>query len=152
GAFKNIQRDLESYYSLGYRAGTERVDRQRTIEVRVKNRNYNVRSRQTFVEKSTFAEMSDRVIANLLYKTKANDLNVRVKMHTPVPQDELFRVPVEIQIPMESLTLLPQGEAYLGGFSIYVAVANKDNDMSDVAQKQQQIRVPVADMGKIKGK
>src|SRR5262249_36630052 len=83
GAFKNIQRDLESYYSPGYRAGTERVDRQRTIEVRVKNRNYNVRSRQTFVEKSTFAEMSDRVIANLLYKTKANDLNVRVKINTP---------------------------------------------------------------------
>jgi hypothetical protein len=152
GAFKNIQRDLDSYYSLGYRAGTERVDRQRSIEVRVKNRNYNVRSRQTFVEKSTFAEMSDRVIANLLYKTKANDLNVRVKINTPVAQDDLFRVPVEIQIPMESLTLLPQGEAYLGGFSVYVAVANKDNDMSDVSQKQQQIRVPVGDLPKIKGK
>jgi VWFA-related protein len=35
-AFKRIQRDLESYYSLGYRAGTERVDRQRYISVRLK--------------------------------------------------------------------------------------------------------------------
>ncbi len=152
GMFKNIQRDLDSYYSLGYRAGTERVDRQRSLEVKVKNKNYVVRSRQTFVEKSTFAEMSDRVIANLLYKSKANDLNVRVKINTPVPADDLFRVPVEIQIPMESLTLLPQGESYLGGFTVYVAVANKDNDMSDVAQKQQQIRVPGADMPKLKGK
>jgi len=153
GAFKNIMRDLDSYYSLGYRAGTERVDRQRSLDVRVKGkRGYNVRSRQSFVEKSTFAEMSDRVIANLLYRSKANDLNVRVKINTPVPADDLFRVPVEIQIPMESLTLLPQGESYLGGFTIYVAVANKDGDMSDVAQKQQQIRVPQADMAKIKGK
>lgn len=153
GAFKNILRDLDSYYSLGYRAGTERVDRQRSLDVRIKGRRgYIVRSRQSFVEKSTFAEMSDRVIANLLYRSKANDLNVRVKINTPVPADDLFRVPVEIQIPMESLALLPQGESYLGGFTVYVAVANKDGDMSDVAQRQQQIRVPQADMAKIKGK
>jgi len=152
GAFKNIMRDLDTYYSLGYRAGTERVDRQRSLEVRVKNKNYIVRARQSFVEKSTFAEMSDRVVANLLYKSKANDLNIHVKINTPVPADDLYRVPVEIQIPMESLTVLPQGEQYMGGFTIYVAVANKDNDMSDVAQKQQQIRVPNADIGKMKGK
>ena len=153
-AFKRIQSDLESYYSLGYRAGTERVDRQRNIDVRVKNRNYIVRNRQTFVEKSTFAEMSDRVIANLLYKTKTNDLSILVRMHTPVPsEDGLFRVPVEIQIPMESLTLMPQGESeFVGGFDVYVAVANKDNDMSDVARKQHQLRVPAGDMARIKGK
>ena len=151
-AFKNIQRDLESYYSLGYRAGTERVDRQRNLDVRVKNRNYIIRNRQTFVEKSTFAEMSDRVIANLLYKTKANDLHIIVKVGTPVAAQDLFRLPVEIQIPMESLTLLPQGESYMGGFSVYVAVANKDGDMSDVARQTHQIRVPGTDYGKIKGK
>jgi hypothetical protein len=104
------------------------------------------------VEKSTFAEMSDRVVANVLYKSKSNDLNIHVKIDQPIPADDLYRVPVEIQIPMDSLTLLPQGEQYMGGFTVYVVVANKDNDMSDVAQKQQQIRVPQADMAKSKGK
>ncbi len=151
-AFKNIERDLQSYYSLGYRAGTERVDRQRNLDVRIKNRSYIVRNRQTFVEKSTFAEMNDRVIANLLYKVKANDLNILVKAGTPVPTEDLFRVPVEIQIPMEKLTLLPQGEAYMGGFSVYVAVANKLGDMSDVNRQTHQIRVPNSDYSKIKGK
>ena len=151
-AFRNIQRDLQSYYSLGYRAGTERVDRQRNLEVRVKNRNYVVRNRQTFVEKSTFAEMNDRVIANLLYKTKANDLSILVKVGSPVRSEDFFKVPVEIQIPMERLTLLPQGESYMGGFSVYVAVANKEGDMSDVARQTHQVRVPNADYPKIKGK
>ena len=151
-AFKDIQRDLESYYSLGYRAGTERVDRQRNLEVRVKNRNYIVRNRQTFVEKSTWAEMNDRVIANLLYRVKANDLNILVKTGTPVAQEDLFRVPVEIQIPMEKLTLLPQGESFMGGFSVYCAVANKEGDMSDVNRQSHQLRVPNSDMTKIKGK
>lgn len=154
-AFERIRRDLESYYSLGYRAGTERVDRQRRLEVKVRNRNYIVRSRRTFVEKSTHAEMTDRVIANLLYKTKANDLKIFVRTATPRATEDrdLFRVPVEVQIPMDSLTLLPQGEeSYAGGFDVYVAVANKDGDMSDVARKSHTVRVPAIDLPKAKGK
>lgn len=151
-AFQNIERDLDAYYSLGYRSGTERVDRQRSLTVRVKNKNYIVRSRRAFVEKSTYAEMSDRVIANLLYKTKANDLHIVVKVGQPQASEDLFKVPVEVQIPMESLTLLPQGEEYMGGFTLFVVVGNKDGDMSDVAQKSHQVHVPAADYAKIKGK
>jgi VWFA-related protein len=157
-AFNNIQRDLDSYYSLGYRAAnTERVDRQRALDVRLKNnpRNqYIVRARQSFVEKSTYAEMSDRVIANLLYSSKANDMHVLMRMGRPIPtDDELFRVPVEVQIPMESITFLPQGEGqYVGGFDVYVVVGNKDGDMSDVARKTAQITIPMGDFEKTKGK
>ena len=152
-AFRNIERDLSTYYSLGYRASTERVDRQRQLTVRVKNKNYVARARQTFVEKSTFAEMNDKVIANLLYKTKQNDLKILVRLGSPVETDELYRVPMEIQIPMDSLTLLPQGDdQYVGGFDVYVAVANKDGDMSDVSRKSHQIRVPTTDLARSKGK
>ena len=50
------------------------------------------------------------------------------------------------------MTLLPQGEVYVGGFSIYVVVGNKDGDMSDVARKSHQIHVSTEDYRKIKGK
>lgn len=154
GAFERIQKDLDSYYSLGYRAGTERVDRQRYLQVKVKNKDYRVRSRQTFVEKSMFAEMSDRVVANLLYRGKDNDLAILARIGQPIPvEDGMFRIPVDVQIPMESLTLMPQGDTeVVGGFDVYVVVANKDNDMSDVARKQHQIRLPAIDVAKIKGK
>jgi VWFA-related protein len=154
-AFQKIKRDLDSYYSLGYRGGTERVDRTRSLVVKAKNRAYTVRARQTFVEKSTYTEMNDRVIANLLYKTKANELNILLKMNQPIPTDDedLVRVPVEVQIPMDLLTFLPQGEAdFVGGFDVYVVVANKDGDMSDVARKTHQIHVTREDMPKSKGK
>lgn len=154
-AFEKIHRDLESYYSLGYRAGTERVDRQRYLAVRVKNREYRVRARQTFVEKSVYAEMSDRVVANLLYRVKDNDLGILARVAQPVPVDDgLFRVPIDIQIPMQALTLLPQGEnaESAGGFDVYVVVGNKDNDMSDVARKSHQIRVPIGELKNLAGK
>jgi VWFA-related protein len=153
-AFKRIESDLDSYYSLGYRAGTERVDRQRYLSVRVKNRDYRVRNRQTFVEKSVYAEMNDRVVANLLYRVKENQLGILARVGTPVPtEDGYFHVPIDVQIPMQALTLLPQGEAdYVGGFDVYVVVANKDNDMSEVARKSHQVRVPTAQFKGIAGK
>lgn len=152
GAFQHIADDLDSYYSLGYRAGTERVDRQRSIDVRTRNRNYIARARQTFVEKSTVAEMNDRVIANLLYRTRANDLKLMLRVNTPVAQEDLFKVPVEVQIPIDNLILLPQGDLYVGGFTVYVAVSNKDGDMSDVSRKEHQLRIPAADWPRVKGK
>ncbi|HEX7809291.1 MAG TPA: hypothetical protein VF608_11215, partial [Thermoanaerobaculia bacterium] len=154
GAFEKIHKDLDSYYSIGYRSGTERVDRQRYLQVKVKNKDYRVRSRQTFVEKSVFAEMSDRVVANLLYRGKDNDLAILARIGQPIPVDDgLFRIPIDVQIPMESLTLLQQGEGdHVGGFDVYVVVANKNNDMSDVARQQHQVRVASSDMPKIKGK
>lgn len=154
-AFQRIQRDLDSYYSLGYRAGTERVDRQRYLSVKLKNRkDLIVRSRQTFVEKSVYAEMSDRVVANLLYRVKENDLGILTRLGQAIPTgDGYFKVPVDVQIPMAKLALLPQGESeYAGGFDIYVVVANKDNDMSDVARKGHQIHVPNDQMKTISGK
>jgi VWFA-related protein len=153
-AFRKIARDLDSYYSLGYRAGTERVDRQRYLTVKVKNKDYIVRNRQTFVEKSVFAEMSDRAVANLLYEVKDNDLKILARIGRTIPTDDgYFRVPVDIMIPMTSLTLMPQGtEEYVGGFDVYVVVGNKDNDMSDVARKSHQLRVPADAMKTIDGK
>jgi VWFA-related protein len=156
-AFERIQRDMDNYYSLGYRASTERVDRQRYVRVRLKNNpnGYIVRSRQTFVEKSTYAEMSDRVVANLFYRSKSNELGILVRTSSPVPvEDGLYRVPLEIQIPMDNLTFLPQGESQerVGGFEVFVAVADKNGDMSDVSRKAHQIRVPVADLPRAKGK
>ncbi len=149
---KRITRDLGSYYSLGYRSSTERVDRQRSVEVKMKNRNYVARSRRTFVEKSVPTEMTDRVVANLFYPTKANDLRITVVTGRPVAFEDKFKVPVEIHIPMESLTLIPQGETLAGGFSIFLGVADKNGDMSDVTQRNQPLRFSPLELEKMKGK
>jgi VWFA-related protein len=151
--FERMKSDLDSYYSLGYRAGTERVDRQRPVEVRTKNRNYVVRYRRTFVEKSIQTEMNDRVIANLFYDSTANDMKITVITKQPTPTDEgLFKVPLEVHVPMESITLFPQGETHVGGFTVYVAASDKNGDMSDVSNHTQTVRVPNGEIETIAGK
>ena len=153
GAFERIAQDLSSYYSLGYRSGTERVDRQRSIEVKAKNRQYVVRSRRSFVEKSPGSEMSDKVIANLFYESSSNDLGINVRTGRPQRQDNgLFLVPLEILIPLDRLTLLPRGDVHAGSFTMFVVVSNNDRDMSDVQTQQQAVQVPASEIASIAGK
>lgn len=153
GALEMLENDLNTYYSLGYRSGTERVDRQRMLEVRTKNRKYSVRARRSFVEKSIRTEMNDRVVANLFYDRPQNEMKISLTTRQPVPNDQYtFKVPLEIHIPMEKLTLLPQGELVIGGFSVYVVVANKDGDMSDVVSQTHQVKVTPDDLTNIAGK
>ncbi|HEY0788821.1 MAG TPA: VWA domain-containing protein [Thermoanaerobaculia bacterium] len=152
-AFNKIKQDVSSYYSLGYRSGTERVDRRRTLEVTTKNPQYVVRSRRSFVEKSITTEMSDKVIANLFYESASNDLGIIIRTGTPRSQDNgTFLVPLEVLVPMDRLTLLPRGEEYVGSFTFYVVVSDKNGDMSDVQKQTHQVRVPAASMGELKGK
>jgi VWFA-related protein len=152
-AFAQIIKDLDSYYSIGYKSSTQRVDRSRNVEVRARNRAYQVRSRKSFVEKSMGTEMTDRVVANLFYPTKTNDLNILVVTGKPIQVDaDRFKVPVEVRIPMTKLTFLPQGEVYMGSFTIYVGVANRLGDMSDISQKNHRMTLTKEDVGKIEGK
>ncbi|MGA7614861.1 MAG: VWA domain-containing protein [Thermoanaerobaculia bacterium] len=152
GAFNQIENDLEHYYSIGYRAGTERVDRQRGVAVRMKNRNYVVRARQTFVEKSVPSEMNDRVIANIFYEGQPNDLNITVTTGQPVSvEEDRFKVPVEVHIPMDNLTFLPQGEMNVASFTVYFVAANQLGDMSDVTHQSHQIRLSKSELEKAKG-
>ncbi len=136
GGFQKIEHDLDSYYSLGYRAGTERVDRRRSIQVTTKKRGLTLRYRHSFVEQSIGTEMTNRVIANLFHPSETNDLGVFMTTGIPVSAgDGTFHVSVDIHIPMDKLTILPQEDSYRGSFSVWVVAADPNTDMSDVTRK-----------------
>ncbi|HEY0789279.1 MAG TPA: hypothetical protein VGE86_11600, partial [Thermoanaerobaculia bacterium] len=111
------------------------------------------RSRRSFVEKSITSEMSDKVIANLFYESSSNDLGIVIRTGVPRVQDNgNFLVPLDVLIPMDRITLLPRGPEYVGSFTLYVVVSDKNGDMSDVQKQTHQIHVPGEKMSDLKGK
>ncbi len=153
GAFDRLENDLNAYYSLGYRAGAERVDRQRRIEVRAKNKDYRVRARRSLVEKSIYTELSDRVVANLFYDNDDNDLGIAMKTGLPRAVDgNNFLLPVELRIPMDRLAFIPTGEVARGGFAVFFVVADDKGDMSDVQRMDQSIVIDREELKTIPGK
>ncbi|MDX1582698.1 MAG: VWA domain-containing protein, partial [Thermoanaerobaculia bacterium] len=163
-AMERIERDLSSYYSLGYRSGSQRVDRQRSIEVRLKEcergesncerDSYRVRSKRTFVEKSIGSEMTDKVIAKLFYKGEENDLGIVLRTRRPRQTDQdIFVVPLEIHIPIDKLTLLPQGTSKnRGGFSLWVVAADSEGDMSEVTTQSHTVMLTDEQLDELEGR
>lgn len=134
-----IVRDLDSYYSLGYRPA-EAFGKDRTIAVKTKEKSYTVRSRKTWSPKSSDDNFGDRVIANVFTPAPKSDFEVRLKTEKPRKQGDNFVVPIEVTFP-PALTLLPDAEGLSGGFTFSVAVGNPLGGLSTVFRQPEGITI-----------
>jgi VWFA-related protein len=142
-ALGRVAADLDSYYSIGYRPGDD-IGRDRNVVVRAKNRDYVVRTRQTYAPKSAEDQMTDRVIANI-YAPAKSEIPVTIRVGTPQRADKgNFTVPIEVSFP-PTLTLLPEEGKLAGGFTTYIAVGNKQGVLSTTSRSPQPVLVPVAE-------
>ncbi|HYM62162.1 MAG TPA: VWA domain-containing protein [Thermoanaerobaculia bacterium] len=142
-ALDSIASDLDSYYSIGYRATGKRQDRINNVEVRLKNRKYSVRARRAIVEKSIASELVDSVVGNLFYPVSKNDLMIEATAGAPAAATgNSISVPLAIRIPMESLTLLPDGSDLTGSFVVCAAFSRSDGAVSKVDNQVREFRFP----------
>jgi VWFA-related protein len=143
-AFARISGDLASYYSLGYRASPDRVDRLNRIDVQLRRRKEAVRARQAVIETTLSTEMAEAVAANLFYPVNKNDLAIAVTAGstTPAAAIDAVTVPLTIRIPTAGLTLAPEGSDLTGTFSVFAAFLRKDGAVSRVDRQQHRFRFP----------
>ncbi|MEA2328525.1 MAG: hypothetical protein QOE68_3484, partial [Thermoanaerobaculia bacterium] len=121
-AFDTIARDLDSYYSLGYKP-REKGKSTRRIVVKTKNRAYTVRTPDTFILRSSEDQMKDRTIANL-YTDVRGAWPVAIRTAAPKKDGRgIYAIPVQV-VMASTLTLLPEGKNLAGGFVLYLVVGN----------------------------
>lgn len=154
-----IADDIESYYSLGYRATTRGRDDVRKIEVTVKNSDYVVRSRDQFVEKSEHTKMTDRVVANLfqpLDQPLGQPLD-RTMLRVDAEVGEWkqtaknrWTAPLKVRVPIGALTTVTGPDGASGGFSVYVASGGILGVMGDVERRTQPFTIKPEDLERSK--
>jgi len=144
-----LANDLQAYYSIGYRpSGSD--DRVRKISVEVDVPGAVVRTRQAFVAKSTDEELGDRALSCLFRQRCETDFRIAiVKGEVKKKRRNRYVAPIEIRIPMASLTLVPQGGQSVGGFSVHVAAVSEKGGLSEVIGKSQRVTVPLKDLSTI---
>jgi VWFA-related protein len=132
----HVVEDLSNYYSLAYRTPDTGTTRSRDIVVKAKNRNYEVRSRREYVEKTDVTRMQDRVIANLYRADKRGVIPVDIELGA-IQQSSRTRwsVPLRIHVPVDALSTLHDGQ---GEFSVFVATGGVIGIMSDVERRTQE--------------
>lgn len=143
-ALDNIARDLQSYYSLGYRSDRG-GEGSRNITVRVKGPGLRVRSRRSYAPKTADEELQDRLIANAFHPAVKSDLAVGVKTGKPVRDGSAFKVPLTVTFP-STITLLPRGDDLVGEFGVFVVVASAEGNLSPVVKDMRTIRIPAKDV------
>lgn len=102
--------DTGSYYVLGFAPKRAYDDRRHTVEVTVRRpQGAEVRHRRSFLDLSHKTRNRLKVEEALLLGREGGDLDVSLGEPQPA-RGRAVRVPVTVRIPMDWVTLLPQGE------------------------------------------
>ncbi len=151
-AFASIVSDLEHYYSIGYRAGGERSDFVRSIKVNMLDKQLVARTRRSHVDRSIETEMEEIVAANLFYPIDRNDMGIKASASEPTSTGEESNVSLtlSVEIPTNSLTLIPQGEDMVGSFTMFIGFVRADGSVSKIARDARQFKFPASTMSRRK--
>ncbi len=140
----SIGAETEAYYSLGYRP-RETTGGHKAVVVRTKNKDLKTRTRETRALKSADEQMTDRVIANLYVPAAASPWKMQIATGNLEKAGGNFKIPFEVTIPADNLTLLPNGTMRTGGYTVYVAVGSPQGALSTVFRQPQKIEIAAAE-------
>lgn len=153
GAMKSIASDLANYYSLGYRVTTRRVDAERAVTIKTRDKRYTARARRSFVERSVESVVADRLASNLFFPTSSNDLQITAAPGTSTRRRRnRYAVTVDIRIPYASLMFSPDGSGFAADLSVYIGTADEKGGTSAVKKFDHRITVSREKLAKIGGK
>jgi hypothetical protein len=151
-SFRSIERDFDSYYALGFRATEHVASGERRLVVRARRPGLHVRTRRNYYAKTPQDEMVDRVVANLFYETGTGELPIRVTTGKPAKAKRgTWSVPLEVTIPAEAITLIPNGERLSGTFSVFVGVGDGKGGISNINRKRQAVNLTQKQLSSLDG-
>jgi len=142
-----IERNLFTYYSLGYTLGMSGADKVHRIRVELPNHpDYKVRFRERFVEKSMATKVQDKVLTGLMFDLDSNPMDVTSETGTAAPAAEgRWTVPVHISFELRTVALLPEGDDYVGRVTLFLAARDDLGKRSDLVRQEHEVRVPAVD-------
>jgi VWFA-related protein len=145
---EKVARDFNTYYSLGYTPPHFGDGHYYKIDVKVKGRkDYQVRHREGYRDKSPEALMSDGTLAALNFPFEENPLGVSLEFGQPRPRDDgFYLVPVLVRIPIGKLALVPREESEDGRVRLFIAALDSSGGTSDVQQAPVPISIPKKDL------
>lgn len=143
--------DLRNYYSLGYAPAHAGDGRFHEIEVRVRNKAWEVRHRDGYRDKTTEARMSDGVMSALFYDVESNPLGIVIDRGQATARDDgNFVVPVEVRIPIGRLVLVPQGDVHAAKVRVFLGAMDDKAHISEVQEAAVPIEIPAAELERAK--
>lgn len=138
--------DFESYYSLGYIPAHYGDGRYYNIKVEIKGdkgKGLTVRHREGYRDLSSESRMNDGTMAALYYDFNSNPLDVSLEFDAEQRRDDGYYLqPVQVQIPIGKLALLPRAETWEGRLKVFVGAMDDKGRTSPVQQIPVAVTIP----------
>lgn len=129
--FERLATDATTYYSLGYQAAPGGDERYRRVRVEVDRPGVRVRHRHGFRVRSAETRLREGVLAALTLGSTGGRFPGPVTVGRPAPQGEgVYRVPMSVKIPLESVTLVPGESVWAGRLRLAVQARDEQGDLS----------------------
>jgi VWFA-related protein len=141
-----IADDFESYYSLAFRNSGRNAGARR-IEVKAKNRDYVVRARREYVQKTEQAKMDDRVVANLFQPVDGSVIPFAAQVGALKKTGRRrWTAPLRVRVPVSALTIVDTPKGPAGEFSVYIAPGGLFGLSNEVQRRKQPFTVNRAEL------
>lgn len=150
-ALRNMENDLRHYYRLSVRLGGEEVDAEsgdvRKLQVRVDRPDAEVRHRKSLHLQSRSEKVADQVLATALHGTGENSMGLKADSVSSTKKSKDRRtVRLQLEIPIDSLTLLPDDSAEATGssglFTVFLAAADGHGGWTPVRRSTMRVESP----------
>jgi VWFA-related protein len=144
-----IMNDLDSYYSIGYRASGP-LNPKSQIAVKMRK---GLSARATFSSGTISRdwEVSDQVLANHVLEPE-NPLSISLVMDPPVVEGDKKKIAMKVLIPIDSLKLIKDGSDYLASFAVFISLGSAGGDGAPPNRQEQSFRWPENTLSQVKGK
>jgi VWFA-related protein len=148
-AVTEIVNDLDSYYSLGYRASGP-LDPKTEIVVKVRK---GLTARTTLASGAISRdwEVADQVLANHLLEP-VNPMSISVVLDPAVVEGDRKMIPMKIMIPVNSLKLVEDQGEYTASFAVFVSLGDSGGSGSDPSRQEQSFHWPENVVAQVKEK
>jgi hypothetical protein len=145
--------DYTSYYSVGYRSLKSGGERPRKVQVKMKAKGLQARSRRSYVEKGLETRITEGVTSALYFARDDNPLAVGVEVGQAAPADaQNYLVPIRIRVPFGRITLLPEGPIARGRLILYFIVVDSEGKQSELANQVVPVEVDAKELGNLSRK
>lgn len=145
--------DFRNYYSLGYLAPHNGDGRYYTIAVKTKNKDYKIRHRNGYRDKTPEARLTDGAVATLYFGNESNPLGIKPTFAQPTLDGRHYILPMSLEIPLGQIALAPQEGFFIGRIKVSVVVMDEEGSTSPVQQQEPlNLRIPAAEIEAARGK
>ncbi len=132
-ALEEVASDTRSYYWLGFAPEWQGNDKRHDIKVEVTRPGLRARSRDSFLDLSSQAEVSLMVESAMLFGTPPGATPMPIQLGEPVRTGRKeMEVPLSIAIPVDAFTTLPVDGKHVAELQLRVHAMDADGERSDM--------------------